>query len=375
MARATEIAFPRSGALGTVTPALRPQAGSRAIDRLVVLDAARVLAALGVVWFHTIESADLRASGVLGRFSVAFYSMVGVLFLFEHLERNPDRGFLTYAWGRIQRLYLPFLAWTAVSIGLFAAARATAFPDLHMPALDWNLLVGGATIPLWFIPFMVVAMMLVFPVAKFATRRRDFDLAVLGLALATALTLDYLPTVLDSVTETDVTLWDSPPLQDVPVLGRFLALSWNRWSAVFWGMALAITYRRWIRDSAWRWLIGIAGGVGTVLLVSTMWVLASRDGTPPNPALKVLTGLSFALMTLAPWRGPLIAWLGRYGYLSFGLYFVHMTVIVLVRAVVDRFHDDRCWARDVLVFGASVLLSVLLLRTLERFRVLKWMIG
>ena len=351
-AASSAIRLPTSLDLG-----LRRQArsGARAVDRLLVLDAARVVAAMGVVWFHTIESDTLRASGVLGRFSVAFYTIIAVLFLAEHLERNPDRTFGQYAWARIKRLYLPFLAWTALSLPVLMLARKWD-SGLPIPALDYNLLISGATLPLWFIPFVVLATLLAFPVVKWAGRNRQRELMVLAASVGVALFLD-------------LAAWDAPPLQGVPLIGKLLELSWNRWSAIWWGLALAIAYRRWLKDSSWRSLVGALGAVATVGLVATMWRFGMDSWE------KVLCGLAFALLTLAPWRGVWVEKLGRYGRLSFGVYFMHMTVILVLRAIANQIHNDGCWQRDVVLFLVTVLVCWGSLIGLERVRALRWLIA
>ena len=56
--------------------------------RLLGLDAARVIATLGVVWFHSVESDALHTSGILGRFSVAFYTMAAMVFLVDSSNRR-----------------------------------------------------------------------------------------------------------------------------------------------------------------------------------------------------------------------------------------------------------------------------------------------
>ncbi len=60
------------------------------------LDAARVFATLGVIWFHSIESDGMQRSGVLGRFSVSFYTMAAMVFLVASVKRRK-RGFGEYA--------------------------------------------------------------------------------------------------------------------------------------------------------------------------------------------------------------------------------------------------------------------------------------
>jgi fucose 4-O-acetylase-like acetyltransferase len=310
---------------------------------------------LGVVWFHTIEDPALRDSGVLGRFSVAFYTIMAVLFAFEHAERNPTRGALSFAWGRVRRLYLPFLAWTALSLPVLFLVRPWD-PGMPIPALDVNLLVSGATLPLWFIPFVVMATIVSFPLAKWAGKTRERELALLVASAAIAIGLDAAP-------------FDAAPTVDLPVLGKAIELSWNRWSALWWGVALALAYRRWIKDSAWRSYVGLAGVSGTIVLVGMMWEFG------PNPALKVLCGLCFSLLTLAPWRGPLVAFLGRYGRLSFGVYFAHMTVILVLRAAANHAGVSGCPERDLAIFLSTIFVCGVTLGALERFKPLKWMIA
>ena len=343
------------GYQGTMTPTLRSREEAKSVDRLMVLDAGRVVAGLGVVWFHSIESDSLRDSGAIGRFSVAFYTMMAMVFLFEHIERNPERHFAEFAWGKIKRLYVPFLAWSAISLPLLAGAKLLE-PRLELPGLGWDFLVAGATLPLWFVPFVIVVTLLAFPLAKWVVKDRRRELAVLLACVAAALGLEYFP-------------WGDSPLRGMPMAGRFMELSWNRWSAAYWGVALAIVYRRWLREWPWRSVIGIVGAVGTVVGVAMMWHGGMTAG------LKAHCGICFALLALAPWRGEWIEKIGRYGRLAFGLYFAHMTMIILLRCVANRAGIAVGWERDVGIFLATVGICGAVLVGMVRTKMLRWMVA
>src|SRR5579884_1068324 len=107
-------------------------------QRLISLDAARVIATLGVVWFHAVESTELHTSGVLGRFSVAFYTMAAMVFLVDSSYRRR-RPYLSYALDRVRRLYLPFLGWGAITY-LAIAAFGQFGQSVDLPPFSWDML-------------------------------------------------------------------------------------------------------------------------------------------------------------------------------------------------------------------------------------------
>ena len=96
--------------------------------RLELFDAARLAAAIGIVWLHTPRSVQLAHWSLLGRFAVPFFSAAAVFFVIDGLRRQPHRSVRQYAFNRFQRIYVPFLAWSVIYL-VFKWVKSLALPD------------------------------------------------------------------------------------------------------------------------------------------------------------------------------------------------------------------------------------------------------
>src|SRR5690349_21797136 len=82
-------------------PLLRPR-------RNQMLDAARGLACIGVIWVHTvIDSPDLARTASLTRFGTPFFVLAAMFFLLTGLSTKALAGWGAYASQRFKRLYIP----------------------------------------------------------------------------------------------------------------------------------------------------------------------------------------------------------------------------------------------------------------------------
>ena len=338
-----------------------PVARGTEAARRPMLDAARVVAGLGVIWFHSLESETLRASGVLGRFSVAFYTLAAILFMVEGLRRRPERTWSEYVGGRFRRLYLPFLGWSALAAMVLVVLHHVVDESTLPAQLTLGTLVTGTLEPLWFIPFALIGGALLFPVAKWMVRARWREWVVAAAFAALALTLDR-------------SNWYDVPLQGVPLVGKLFEVTWHRWSALYWGLAFAVVYAHLMKAKGKQIvaLEGIAAIAGAALLTWCLW----RQWTHGLQAnLKVAAGLGFGLTALGPWKGKAITWLARLAPLSFGVYVSHYLWITVARAFANHAGVPVCWQRDVVVFLVATALSLLGVRTLACWPWMDWLTG
>jgi peptidoglycan/LPS O-acetylase OafA/YrhL len=126
------------------------------VGRNATLDYARLIAALGIVLFHT------GAPGAsLGYAALPFFLMLLMLLGVTGL----DRGFRDFAATRARRLLVPWLGWSAVYGGLKLAEVALTPRSLGDEFASWMLLTGPA-IHLWFLPFAFVVGLLTWPLAR-----------------------------------------------------------------------------------------------------------------------------------------------------------------------------------------------------------------
>src|SRR5262245_5376228 len=89
-----------------------PQAATASAGRMIGLDAARLVAAIAIVWLHTPESPPLAHLSVLSSFAVPFFVFTAVLLNLQSLRRNPDRPLGAYVVSRFNRIYVPFFVWS-----------------------------------------------------------------------------------------------------------------------------------------------------------------------------------------------------------------------------------------------------------------------
>jgi len=129
----------------------------RPSSRVIGLDAARVLATLGIVWVHTaeIQGQDARLN-TLGRFGTSFYILAAVfLAARSHLHRPETRSW-DVALRRARRLLIPYVLWCLIYAIFYFS---TMYPQGHPADVItryWGILFGTAP-HLWFLPFAFVA--------------------------------------------------------------------------------------------------------------------------------------------------------------------------------------------------------------------------
>jgi surface polysaccharide O-acyltransferase-like enzyme len=354
--------------MSSLSTALHPPAGTLALplpieaprlraatSRLVALDATRILAGLGVIWFHSVESSALRASGVLGRFSVAFYTMAAMIFLLQSLHKRPDQTWRDFIRAKFVRLYVPFLGWSLLGLALLALAHRIS-PGVPAPELSLDTFAAGTTEPLWFIPFLCLALIVAFPLARWmlVARRRQIGVALACVAIA--LVLDY------------GWWWGDAPVLRLPLAGKAAELGWNRWSAVYWGLAFAALWHGGLKTWPRRAWLSVAGALLLAGPLVWQWIYGEVS------ALKVVGGFGLLLVALGPWTGPAIAWLARLGPCCFGLYFAHMPWIWAWRAVANHYGVPLCWQRDAAVFLLATLLSLVTVKVFAQTKALDWLV-
>ncbi|MCV2447107.1 acyltransferase family protein [Paracoccus sp. DMF] len=126
------------------------------------MDYGRLVAAMGIVWFHS------QAPGARLAYAALPFFLV--------LLATPSRAGLRV---RAQRLLLPFLRWSAI----YAALGTALSLRHHQPPLgwwDWPMLLTGTSLHLWFLPFAFLVAML----TPMLTRRKVAPIAALWGAAA-----------------------------------------------------------------------------------------------------------------------------------------------------------------------------------------------
>jgi len=128
------------------------------VARVANIDRLRIVAAIGIVWFHT-EGAPYRGIGYAGLpiFLLIFFSLIT-----SHGHRGGTAQFVKRRW---HRLMVPWLFWSVV-YGLCKIAKATCTMDINSlrDMLSVESLLTGTHIHLWYLPYAFAAGLLIYMV-------------------------------------------------------------------------------------------------------------------------------------------------------------------------------------------------------------------
>lgn len=185
--------------------------------RNATLDLARLVAAIGIVLFHS------GAPGAaLGYAALPFFMMLLLLLAFDSAAAQ---GFVPYARQRVLRLLGPWLVWSAI----YGAFKLTEILVTHKdPASEfaWWMLATGPALHLWFLPFAFAASLIVWPVARLSPVK---DAVPPGGAGFAALVLVFAALALAAIG------WQQGPARPIP-LAQWLSVL----PAVIFGLALGL---------------------------------------------------------------------------------------------------------------------------------------
>ncbi|MGV8954715.1 MAG: acyltransferase [Cypionkella sp.] len=284
------------------------------------IDLARFIAAFGIVAAHAYAmEEDWVGHSALGLFLV----LTGFLAV-QSMQRSGGRYPFV---ARARKLILPWVFWSLVF--RIVLLKVNDGPDRFAILTDpWSLLVGPM-VHLWFLPFVMLAMVLVEPVGRMVTTPRRLAVA-LGLVVLMSLPMFWAIRFL--------------PLP-VPLPQWLFALP-------VYALGLLIGIAHQVQRAHWP---VIAAGVMTAA------ALFLTEGAPW--AYTVLGSvMAFEVFWRLPLRG---AWLPKLGQVAFGIYLIHpffmLVVYKFAGAEVDRF------LATVVVFALSWVATVLL-RQLAFFR-------
>jgi len=322
------------------------QAPGAAGQRFVALDAGRLIAAIAVIYWHSVTDPTCRRFLGLASWSVPFFSAAAVFLLAGGLARNPLRPLPAYVRERLVRIGAPFVAWSAVYL-LARNAEHWLVASKPVVPFEWPMLWIGTAHHLWFLPFIMAVCLLLFLPLRFMQTHRALIPIVGVLSLAAAAAIAILP---------------GPPEH----LDYLLMQAWVTAPAVLGAVALACAASRW--GLAWattiRWpLVGLA--LLALLLNTSPW---SSRGTAN------LTGVLALLVCLGNWPSDFLLRFRPWGALAYGIYLVHILFVIVARLVLQRgLHLDTGPALSLLTFAISAPCSVAAAWLLVRSRWTKWL--
>lgn len=249
---------------------------------------------------------------------------------------------------RMTRLYVPFVIWTALYLSLRAfkhtVARGGSFIDIS-PAL----LLNGAAHHLWFLPFALIASLVMLPLGKYLGPLHsspNWRFLLAGLALFGGLAVAMVP---------------APIKMDVsgnPV-SYFVGMSWSAIPAALWTIPATL----WLRSGRGQIASQHALGGWLGCLVLNYW-------SGGHVVTANLSGVFLFLFCMKAY--PLNARaIEVVACVSLGVYLVHVAFVEGFQLLLRLSAITSTLWTDVLVATASLLASVLFCLTVRRVRVLR----
>ncbi len=334
---------------------LTPELAVARQARNQTLDAARAVAACALVWIHTAQS-SLSRFHVLGRFGTAFFVLAAVFFLFHRLSSSPPPPYGTYALKRFRRLYIPFLAWSLI----YLLIRDVKRHFLHESLLDvpFTRLLAGTSMQFWFLPFIFIATVVCFPLARRVQRMGHMKLLLAAFALAAGVSVAFLP---------------RPVASNDVIADYFLYSIWIFTPSIFFAIGLGIIYSYLPPKVRTSPFLALAGILLTASCILSLWLL--RNTGHPLPALpRNLAGIGWLMVALVPYRGRLVRFLAPLGQYSYGIFLVHPLFVSSLQSLASTLHIPAAAWLDILVVAIAYPASALLTAILRSQRWTRWLV-
>jgi len=304
------------------------------VERIASIDLLRIVAATGIVWFHT-EGIPHRQIGYAGLpiFLLIFYSLI--------TRHAPTRTMWDFVKIRADRLLKPWLFWSIVYgvCRLAEAVRTMDFSELSGTTI-WGTFLCGTSIHLWYLPFAFLSGCVIYQAHRWVSKVSAETVVVFATAIG------VLGLVACEITE----------------IGNDSIVPLPQWRFALAAVPLGLAIGQCLtisRRQTQRLLLAVVG----TAVVATCALLYSRGFTD----LAVPYALAVVLVCLAhSWRIPSTALVAAVAPLTLGIYLLHPLVIYGLKLFVA---PDRHWVAFV---GLTVCLSglttwVLTLTPLRRF--------
>jgi surface polysaccharide O-acyltransferase-like enzyme len=325
----------------TFAPSAPIQLAAPATARFARLEMLRLVAALAVIWIHVPRSPELGWTTVFCRFAVPLF-VAGAAYFAVKAATKPLSS-RDYVLTRVQRIYVPFLAWSAVYL-LFKVAKARLLPDQPNDFPGVEFFWTGGAYHLWFMPLVLIVCGASFLLARAVRTKGMTTAATIAAMLALAISLTPAPTSDDA-----------------------LQLMWEALPAGILGWIMGVT------DSTWKWLpLPRAAQIVCLLLIAGIVVGEAALGRQLT-AEALLGGLVLCL-ALSPAATRPEQHLAPLGRLAIGVYFVHLLWVKVIEALTNIMHYETCWQMDLFTFTATALLSLVTVVVLARQRATAWLV-
>jgi peptidoglycan/LPS O-acetylase OafA/YrhL len=302
----------------------------RELDRIASLEWLRVIASVGVIWFHTAGAAGRQ----LGYAGLPILIMLSVSLTAGRTHGDSPHAFVAK---RARRLIVPWVFWSIVYLGfqlsrVFLKRANGLFPD------GLATILVGPSIHLWYLPFAFAASLVAYALGKKFTMGsvhiRSLILGGLGVAALGACSFALAP-------------------------GRLIAVPFAQWAfglpAVLLGLAIGpLALHGSDEGGGRRWLLMGLGSVVTVFCVALEWFGLTALAVP----YAIGVALVVSCLLLQGKAGP---WAALAGSLTYGIYILHPLIGGLL--TFTGLKTSVWWSSVAMVLVISTGVTALLRRT------------
>jgi surface polysaccharide O-acyltransferase-like enzyme len=309
------------------------------------LETLRLIAALAVIWIHVPRSQELAWTTVCCRFAVPLFVASAAYFAVR--AAGKPQSSRQYLLARLQRIYLPFLAWSGIYL-LFKLAKARLFPDQPNDFPGVEFFWTGGAYHLWFMPLVLVICCASFLLTRAAGRRPA------GVGAAAVVTAAALLALAISLTP-------------APTRDAALRLMWEALPAGILGFAIGLS------DKSWKWMpLSRASQIFCLLLAASILGLEAFLGR--QLTAEALLGGLLLCVALSPTSTRIENFLAPLGRFAIGVYFVHLLWIKIVESLASKLHYQASWRLDLFTLLAAAFLALLTAALLSRHRATAWLV-
>ncbi|CAN5540379.1 hypothetical protein BH09PLA1_BH09PLA1_30820 [soil metagenome] len=324
-------------------------------SRIATLDAARLVALIAIIFIHTVEAPSLQRISLIGTFGVPFYLFASLYFQARSIKRHPQRLLQQYIIERFQRLYIPFLAWTAIYLLARNAKHLLLVHDGQFSGSMSHLWTGGAH-HLWFLPLLFVVTIFTAVLGRLSSQSETWRWRIIAISAMIGTILAVVPRP----------QWLNYAQGEEAV---FYLQCWKALPSVFLGLSLAWWLAWDCEDLLFSHALGFAG------MLLTIAMLANQIISGYSRIDRTLSGLGWLLAAMAAWRGPWVNWMASVGRKSYGVYLAHVLVIEAVQTIAHRSGIGSSIGLDLFTISVGFSVALAITMAIARSSYTRWING
>lgn len=283
----------------------------------------------------------------------SFFAAAAMYFMVRGLRKDAQRSYPLYAQARFKRLIIPFAGWNV----LYFFMRFVCDHWIErrpMISVTPAMLLLGYDNKLWFLPFIFVASLLAFPLARWALRSHPLGRAVVVLSIAIGVVFCLLP-------QPETYLPDSP-------LFTFVVRVIHVLPCTLWGVAIGISQDA---EAEGRWA---NGKLPLIALVAIAVAVLGGWAWDATVFVRNVGGLGMMVLGLSLPNAKVPPIALKFAPKSFGIYLIHPLMLGCWVIVLRRIGIHESIAGDMGICVLTVGSTIMLLTFAQEFRWTQWLI-